>query len=432
MTTLAYALSFIPMLLLTLVVHELGHLLTARMAGAKTGGFHIGGGRRIITVHTGRTRVELGENLTNLNPGNPGLQPGDLASFYVRKQENGYRAIAVLPKNGARLPRHRWDEVRKYNQEHMRLDGKIREIDGEKVILADMEWALKALPFMAGVILPEDPERKAREAYNTMTWSRKTLLTAAGPAANILLMAAALAIAATFQLSAVGTPVLEVETVETGSPAEAAGVMLGDLVIQVGNLPYPRLENVRNETQRAARNEREVRLEIQRDGENLKLGIWPDPDSGGLGISVRVAVMEMESGYAMTPGAISKRILLMGQNYAAAIGAMVTTLGDPVERNNAISGPVMGSYQTARAVEIAGLQAWLVILATLNLGVAVTNLMPIPPLDGYRMAAESIQSLRKGKPINPKVERAMFVGGMGLVLAASLYLFLKDLNELLG
>ena len=142
--------------------------------------------------------------------------------------------------------------------------------------------------------------------------------------------------------------------------------------------------------------------------------------------------MKTEDGHAMTPGAIGHRILLMGRNYSGAIGAMVTTLGDPEERSNAISGPVMGFYQTAWAVEIAGFQAWLVILATLNLGVAVTNLMPIPPLDGYRMAAESIQSLRKGKPINPKVERAMFLGGMGLILCASLYLLLKDLNELLG
>ena len=206
LTIAAYILSFIPMLLLTLVVHELGHLITARMSGAKAGGFHIGGGWRIITIHPGLPRVELDPNLRNLNPGSARLNPGDLASFYIRKEEGRYMGIAVLPRNGTPLPKSKWSEVRGYNREHMRLDGKIREIDEEKVILADMDWALKALPFMAGVILPEDPQEKAKEAYNTMSWGRKTLLTAAGPAANIALMVMALATAATFQLSTVGTP----------------------------------------------------------------------------------------------------------------------------------------------------------------------------------------------------------------------------------
>ena len=432
MTVALYALSFIPMLLLTLTVHELGHLLVARINGAKAGGFQIGGGWRIITAHTGRTHVELPTEIPNLNPDSSELRVGDLASYYVRKQNGRYAALAVLPRNGTPLARERWEEVREYNQNYMRLNGKIREISQEAVVLADMDWSLKVLPLMAGVILTEDPREEAREAYNTMSWGKKTLLTAAGPAANILLMIMALAIAATFPLGRVGTAVLEVQGTETGSPARTAGVMQGDHIVRVGNTPYPGLDDLRRETRRALRNNRTVQLGIQRNGENLQITVMPSHQSGRLGITVGTAVARTESnGYAMTPGAIGNRILRLGRNYAGAVGAMVTTLGDAEERGAAVAGPVMGSYQTARAVEIAGLQAWLVILATLNLGVAVTNLIPVPPLDGYRITAETIQSIR-GKPINPRVEKAMFMGGMGLILGASLYLFLKDLRELLG
>ncbi len=91
----------------------------------------------------------------------------------------------------------------------------------------------------------------------------------------------------------------------------------------------------------------------------------------------------------------------------------------------------MGTYQTAQAVEYAGLQAWLIILATLNLGVAATNMLPIPPMDGYRVMSEGVQALRGGQPANPKLERAIVAGGIALLFLAGLYLLLSDVSKLL-
>ena len=82
-------------------------------------------------------------------------------------------------------------------------------------------------------------------------------------------------------------------------------------------------------------------------------------------------------------------------------------------------------------MERTGLRGWLVILATLNLGLAATNLLPMPPQDGYRIITEGIQALRKGKPVNPKVEKAIFVGGITIILAASMYLILTDVLKML-
>ena len=54
MDILLYSLSFIPMLLLTLVVHEMGHLVTARIQGVKVNAFQIGIGWTIRTIYTAR------------------------------------------------------------------------------------------------------------------------------------------------------------------------------------------------------------------------------------------------------------------------------------------------------------------------------------------------------------------------------------------
>ena len=94
-------------------------------------------------------------------------------------------------------------------------------------------------------------------------------------------------------------------------------------------------------------------------------------------------------------------------------------------------GPVTSAYQTGHIVERTGLKGWMVVLATLNLGVAVTNLIPIPPQDGYRLIAEGLQALRHGKPVNPKVEKAMFLGGITIFIAASTYLVAIDIIRLL-
>ena len=135
----------------------------------------------------------------------------------------------------------------------------------------------------------------------------------------------------------------------------------------------------------------------------------------------------------MTPQAAGQRMWNLGGSYLDAVTELVLTLtGDSENRLDAVSGPVMGAYQTARAVEYAGLQAWLIILATLNLGVAVTNMVPIPPLDGYRVVAEGVEALRGGQPANPKLERAITAGGIVLILLTGLYLLLSDVAKLLA
>ena len=91
MTLILYALTFIPMALVTLVIHELGHLLTARALMVKVSGFQIGIGPTILTFYTGHTRVPL--RPSSLVPGITPQLPseGELASVYVSIDDLGQR-----------------------------------------------------------------------------------------------------------------------------------------------------------------------------------------------------------------------------------------------------------------------------------------------------------------------------------------------------
>ena len=60
MTTVLIAVgAMVPMLLILVVIHELGHFFTARAFGVKVLEFGVGFPPRAFAIHTGRTRVLL-------------------------------------------------------------------------------------------------------------------------------------------------------------------------------------------------------------------------------------------------------------------------------------------------------------------------------------------------------------------------------------
>lgn len=194
--------------------------------------------------------------------------------------------------------------------------------------------------------------------------------------------------------------------------------------MQVQNLALPNLEELRQQVEKAAEKGKELNLRVARNNRVMDLRVQPDALPRGLGI--RVEPTEPPAGRHPTQArAVGHRVRSMMEGYSAALGELFRKLWSREERGEVMIGPVSGAYQTGHIVARSGLGGWLVILATLNLGVAVTNLVPIPPQDGYRAIAEGVQALRHGKPVNPKVEKAMFLGGVAVIVAVSTYLVAK-------
>ena len=433
MNILIYSLSFIPILLITLTVHELGHLFFARWAGLKTSGFQIGAAWKIITFHTGRTQVRLTPQTITLNQQAPSPERGHTVFVYVSPNpDGGLLAAAVLNYNRKwPITPEEQQQVRQLNQDRMRIAGRVREAREDRLVIADMEWSLRAIPLMAGVHLPEDPSRTIPEAYNNTRWRNKAAITLAGPMANIWLMVMTILILAIFPITSVQGNIFIVTHVEQGSPAARAGLQPGDHILRVQDSLRITPERIRNELREAREKERPMDLEVSRGGEILRTRVMPQEERDTMGIMMQPAPPSTRS-HSLHPNSIASRFTNISQIYFRSLHGMAASIGSSEQQQGpVITGPIMGAYETAQAIDYVGPKAWIITLATINLGVAILNLIPFPPLDGFRMTMETVQAIRHGEPLNPRVEQALVLGGMSLIWMAGIYLILNDLIRLL-
>lgn len=427
-----WAFSFLLMVLVTLAVHELGHLVVSRMTGTRASSFQIGAGPRLITLRSGRTPVRITDGTLNLKPDQPGLRVGDIIRAYIfREQEDeGYTASAVFRDDRSPFDDESRIELLRNSRRRMQIKGRIEEITPDRMVVADMEWSLRAFPVMAGVVLNDDPHRRAREAYNALPWRKQAAITLAGPLANVLTAVTALSMVATFPMGGPNVRTLEVTEVQPGSPAQEAGILAGDRIVRVGNIIHPPTEELRMQIREGAREGKTVGIGLIRGNESINLQVRPDPAMERIGIRLEYVDMAAPD-YPMDPEHVMRRILNMGERYIQTLSELAREAVDPETRSRVASGPVTGSYEILRTTQHAGVGGWLIFLATLNLGIAACNLLPIPPQDGYRIIAEGIQAARKGKPVSQAVEAAMFIGGTAAVAMVTVYLIFNDISRLL-
>jgi regulator of sigma E protease len=95
-----------------------------------------------------------------------------------------------------------------------------------------------------------------------------------------------------------------------------------------------------------------------------------------------------------------------------------------------LGGTVEVVAQTRQAAE-AGAATFFLSLASINIMLALFNLLPLPALDGGRLAFLLVEMVRR-KPANPQVET--FVHGMGMLalLSMMIYLTVGDVRKRLS
>ncbi len=169
-----------------------------------------------------------------------------------------------------------------------------------------------------------DPGR----AFNRKPVWQRLLILVAGPAMNLLLP-----VVIFVGVLAVGFPQRDavVGAVETGSPAEAAGLQAGDRITSIDGAPVQRWNEI-DDALRARPGEARV-LEVERDGVLRRVELTPQPRSG---LDLFGATTEV--GWAGLGHARPAAVVVIGDAHSPAAGTglksgdqVVSVAGEPVE-----------------------------------------------------------------------------------------------------
>ena len=212
--------------------------------------------------------------------------------------------------------------------------------------------------------------------------------------------------------------------VTPGSPAEAAGLQVGDLITAVNGQPVEEWRIVVAYLQ--ASPETPLLLDVSRGGGRRQVTLVPGRHKLGDGAVIGFAGIMAEETKHMVRVSIPVHwawLPAVQQTWDLsiftfeAIGKMLTGQISPTN----LSGPITIAKYAGDTAK-SGLESFLGFLAILSISLAVINLLPIPVLDGGHILYYTIELLT-GRPLPERVQTwglqlglALILGIMGLAI----------------
>ncbi len=296
-------------------------------------------------------------------------------------------------------------------------------------------YSINALPLGGFVRMlgEEDPTHPRSFASQSRWW--RTAVLVAGSATNLII--ASLLFSAAF---ATGWPTVvasqvTVRQIVEGSPAEQAGLQIGDLILRLNNVSVTAVSQLQSTTQENLG--KSLPLEVQRGEKVIVTSVtprttWPEGE-GPMGIGIVTQPTKIDRVAHSLPEAFVLGVRYTWQTIVLtfSVPAMAIRGLIPWEMARPV-GPV-GIFQiTSQAAVQTITTGWsfpaLFVPALISAGLAIMNLLPIPALDGGRLLFVVIEAVR-GRRVDPQRESAIHL--IGLTILVSLIIFVTYLDILM-
>ncbi len=240
---------------------------------------------------------------------------------------------------------------------------------------------------------------------------------------------------------------VQIVNIEEDAPAFEAGLEIDDVVVAVDDQPLTDVDMLVDYTKE--HEDIAINLTIQRGDEILNIEVTPrvleDEDVARIGIQIAAAPLDQTIG-AITATRdlhtevrraenVIEAVKTGSGNFVRAIevifAAPVMLIRGDIEAEQARpAGPVaisqMGGKFIKESQEESNPYPILGFAAIISIALAVTNLLPIPALDGGRILFVVIELLR-GKPISPEREGVVHMIGMLFLLSLMVVILFFDI-----
>ncbi|MFZ5535065.1 MAG: RIP metalloprotease RseP [Patescibacteria group bacterium] len=282
-----------------------------------------------------------------------------------------------------------------------------------------------------------DPKLAKSAKYREFFWARskkeRSAILVAGVFMNFVL---AVGITVALLVTGVKEPSgkVQVEKVAANSPAAAAGLREGDTILSVAERPEaPRSVTTPPELIAFVKDRagREIVLVIEREGKIMAVSLSPrkevPPGEGPLGVSVTGMETKRYSLKEAPMKAVSINLDRMRDMFTS-LGGMVWRLITLRPPESDVAGPIGIAQVTGQAVKF-GWSAVLEFASILSLNLAVLNILPIPALDGGRLAFVFLEKIM-GRKVRPAFEKSTHQIGMLILLGLIVLVSINDILRL--
>lgn len=219
-------------------------------------------------------------------------------------------------------------------------------------------------------------------------------------------------------------PLLVINGVQTGSPAEKAGIAAGDIIKNFSGAED--FKNLIDERLGQA-----VELEIARGGEILKIAVVPRvptaPDEGAIGIEFSESGIKSQGFFAALVSGFKGAILICKET-VFAFYELFKGLFIHGSLMAGVVGPV-GIFAVAAETGQIGIIYLIQLMALISLNLAVLNLIPFPALDGGRLFLIIVEKL-KGSPVSIKAQSLINGVGFALLILLMVVITVRDVANL--
>lgn len=212
-----------------------------------------------------------------------------------------------------------------------------------------------------------------------------------------------------------------VAQVQEGSPADISNIAVGDSVKEINQRGVENAQQLRDLT--AEYNGQTVTISFEKNGslQTTDVTLTDDEEAGFLGI-VPIDITKLRYGWAAPIVAAGVTVQLLGLTLMAILGLIGSVItGGGREAAETVTGPV-GVFFLLSNVGTFGFSYLLLLIASISASLAVINGLPIPALDGGKLAVIAGARLFK-KRLSARVENAIhgagFIALIGLIILIS-------------
>jgi len=421
--------TFVVVLSPIILLHELGHFVLAKLAGVRVEEFGLGYPPRLFTFGYGKGLLSVGPTRITLPIGFKlplGLKEGAVIDATAQRHEDGsyrLRSAQVIIEPGEDDMAYRLDEM----GDTVRIQGVVTLYE------RGTRYSFNLLPLggfnkMTGEEDPSDPRSLARQPKR---WRIAVL----GGGIILNIVAAILLFTLAFMSGEPRLWLSQITGVVPGSPAEMVGLAPRDTILAANGQSMA--SEVPNEaviefTQ--AHLGQEITLTVLRDGEELVFNTtprteWP-ADEGPLGISLQYTPSRPDIHRLSFGSAIGETFRQIGMVIEAIVSLPFRAATGNVEAGEARPASIVAILEIlVLSLKISldwGL--WFPVLqqaALISLALGLTNLLPLPGLDGGRLLFVLIEAVR-GRRVDPEREATVHIVGILVLVVLMMGMIVYD------